>query len=146
MQRKFYNLHIRMKHLLGLGLSFVSCLSLKRKQSTKTWIRIASNHTQYLRKRKYSVNIHIKKFFLLLPRVYLFSIKNYIQRPSLEKAPNTLILHCARPFAEFSACPNSNFQWSFTIGSCLPSSAEIVLQRSPVEHSSLNSGQASIIL
>lgn len=33
MQGKLYNLHIRMKHLLDLGLSFVSCISLKKKKN-----------------------------------------------------------------------------------------------------------------
>lgn len=32
-------------------------------------MRTESNHTQYLRKRKYSMTIQIQKFFLLLPQV-----------------------------------------------------------------------------
>lgn len=65
-QNKLYNLHIRMKHFLGLELSFVLCISLKTKQLRKIWIKKVSNHTYYLGKRKHNVAINIQKFFIVL--------------------------------------------------------------------------------
>lgn len=107
-------------------------------------MRTVSNHTQYLRKRKYRWTIEIQ-----IPQVsFLFSKTNRddIQRSFLEKAPHSLMLPCARYVAEFSACMKSSFQPRFTIGPCLLSSAGFVLQGPPAEHPSTSSGQASTIL